>query len=197
MNYEKFSYKGRPVPDITPGTPAAYMQFRDTMLTLRSIRDIEVHRNFDSLDELRIVCDSITGEYIHPTMLNDIRIYNPAPAPKVKVMFQFPAIKNVIFNDPATIVFWADGSKTIIKCQDDDIFDPEKGLAMAISKKALGNKSNFNNEFKKWLPEEPSVSLSTPMEYTLKLNVDPEAFREAFNKFVPKTKEETHGDRSE
>ena len=63
-------------------------------------------------------------------------------------------IKNVIFSDPATIVFWSDGSKTVVKCGERDIFDPEKGLAMAISKKFLGNKGNYNNEFKKWLPEE-------------------------------------------
>lgn len=63
-------------------------------------------------------------------------------------------IKNVIFNDPATIVFWADGTKTVVKAQGDDKFDPEKGLAMAISKKALGNKGNYCNELKKWLPEE-------------------------------------------
>ena len=65
-----------------------------------------------------------------------------------------PSIKKVIFNDPATIVFWSDGSKTVVKCQDGDIYDPEKGLAMAISKKALGNKGNYCNEFKKWLPED-------------------------------------------
>lgn len=61
-----------------------------------------------------------------------------------------PAIKNVIFNNPATIVFWADGTKTVVKCQDDDEFDMEKGLAMAISKKALGNRGNYNEVFKKW-----------------------------------------------
>ena len=59
-------------------------------------------------------------------------------------------IKNVIFNDPATIVFWEDGTKTVVKVQDGDVFDPEKGLAMAISKKALGNKGNYFNEIKKW-----------------------------------------------
>lgn len=67
-----------------------------------------------------------------------------------------PAIKNVIFNDPATIVFWVDGTKTVVKAKDGDIFDPEKGLAMAISKKALGNKGNYCNELKKWLPKEDS-----------------------------------------
>ena len=65
-----------------------------------------------------------------------------------------PSIKKVIFNYPATIVLWSDGSKTVVKCQDGDVYDPEKGLAMAISKKALGNKGNYCNEFKKWLPED-------------------------------------------
>lgn len=60
-------------------------------------------------------------------------------------------IKKVIFNDPATIVIWADGTKTIVK-SDNEQYDPEKGLAMAISKKALGNKGNYYETFKKWLP---------------------------------------------
>ena len=59
-------------------------------------------------------------------------------------------IKNVIFNDPATIVFWSDGTKTVVKTQNNEGFDPEKGLAMAIAKKALGNKGNYFDEFKKW-----------------------------------------------
>ena len=60
-------------------------------------------------------------------------------------------IKKVIFNDPATIVIWADGTKTIVK-SDNEQYNPEKGLAMAISKKALGNKGNYYETFKKWLP---------------------------------------------
>ena len=63
-----------------------------------------------------------------------------------------PEIKNVIFNDPATIVFWEDGTKTVVKCQDSDEFDHEKGLAMAIAKKAYGNKGSYCNKMKKWLP---------------------------------------------
>lgn len=62
-----------------------------------------------------------------------------------------PNVKKVIFNNPCTIVVWADGTKTIVRSQDGDNFDPEKGLAMAISKKALGNNGNYYDEFKKWL----------------------------------------------
>lgn len=65
-----------------------------------------------------------------------------------------PAIQKVIFNDPATIVIWTDGTKTVVKC-DCELYDPEKGLAMAISKKALGNNGNYYETFKKWVPEKP------------------------------------------
>lgn len=63
-------------------------------------------------------------------------------------------IKEVIFNKPATIVLWSDGTKTVVKVQGKSKFDKEKGLAMAISKKFLGNKGNYYNEFKKHLSEE-------------------------------------------
>lgn len=59
-------------------------------------------------------------------------------------------IKKVIFNSPATIVFWEDGTKTVVKVNGED-YDPEKGLAMAIAKKSYGNKGNYFNIFKKWL----------------------------------------------
>jgi hypothetical protein len=71
--------------------------------------------------------------------------------PKTNPYTNNPKIKDVIFNNPATIVFWSDGTKTVVKCQEDDIYDPEKGLAMAISKKFFGNKGNYCNEIKKWM----------------------------------------------
>lgn len=59
-------------------------------------------------------------------------------------------IRKVIFNAPATVVLWSDGTKTVVKCGPDDIFDKEKGLAMAIVKKMAGNDSRFHKVFKKW-----------------------------------------------
>lgn len=60
-----------------------------------------------------------------------------------------PKIEKVLFNAPATIVFWKDGTKTVVKAQGDDEFDPEKGLAMAISRKALGNQYEYYEVFLK------------------------------------------------
>ena len=50
-------------------------------------------------------------------------------------------IDRVIFNDPATIILWKDGSKTVVKRSDDDIWDPEKGFCMAVIKKLYGHTS--------------------------------------------------------
>lgn len=95
------------------------------------------------------------GDYIRRDMESTIwaqRMINNKLKELIEEM-NLPKIKKVIFNNPATIVFWADESKTIVKCENEE-FDPEKGLSMAISKKALGNKHDYYNVFKKWLPKE-------------------------------------------
>ena len=61
------------------------------------------------------------------------------------------AIKDVIFAPPATIVYWSDGSKTVVKCSEKDVFDPEKGLAMAIAKRCDGNNGSYYKEIRHWV----------------------------------------------
>ena len=78
-----------------------------------------------------------------------------------------PQIMNVIFNDPATVVFWSDNTKTVVKCQDCDTYSKEMGLAMCICKKYFNNKPNFNNEFKKWIKEEKNTIDVTNMRKKL------------------------------
>lgn len=93
-------------------------------------------------------------------------------------------IKNVIFNCPATIVFWSDGTKSVVKTQQGDTFDPEKGLAMAISKKMLGNDYAYYNIFKKWLKKERK----TDEDVNLNLNCDFSSAVDAVNKWAESLK---------
>ena len=53
-------------------------------------------------------------------------------------------IVKVVFNKPATIVWFADGDKVIVKAHDED-FDKEKGVAMAVMRKLYGTRAYFNN----------------------------------------------------
>lgn len=108
------------------------------------------HINSRELDELDRYCENdiaITREAAKNCIITTYGCLN-------KLIL--PGIVKVIFNDPATIVIWEDGSKTVVKC-DYESFDPEKGLAMAIAKKAFGNRGNYYETFKTWLPEQPKA----------------------------------------
>lgn len=50
--------------------------------------------------------------------------------------------KKIIFSPPCTIVIWDKSDKTVARCSEDDIFDPEKGLAICFMKKVLGVTAN-------------------------------------------------------
>lgn len=100
------------------------------------------------------------------------------------------AIKNVIFAPPATIVYWSDGSKTVVKCSEKDVFDPEKGLAMAIAKRCGGNKGSYYKEIQNWVEKSgkkypgktaagKAVDLDVLKKYSSEANKDFEKFLSA------------------
>lgn len=66
-------------------------------------------------------------------------------------------IEKVIFNRPATIVLWKDGTKTVVKCSEYDLYDPQTGLLMCIAKKAYGNGGRFNDVIREHVTENPLV----------------------------------------
>ena len=49
-------------------------------------------------------------------------------------------IDHVLFNDPATIVFWKDKTKTVVKCHPEDTFDEEIGFMCCYLKRILSSK---------------------------------------------------------
>lgn len=55
-------------------------------------------------------------------------------------------IDKVIFNPPATIVFWLDGTKTVVKCKEGEEFSEWAGIALCLAKRLYG--PNFHKIFK-------------------------------------------------
>lgn len=103
------------------------------------------NKHMSTLDGLREYCerDVEATKLLIKTMINSTYGANGQYRPQ---------IKDVMFNPPATIVFWSDGTKTVVKDQgEENGYDPEKGLAMAISKKMLGNERSYYNTFIHWL----------------------------------------------
>ena len=81
---------------------------------------------------------------------SSISTHNPEPAFTTKKEPVDPfAIRSVLSNrrKNAFSVVWMDGTTTVVHCQPGDKWDDEKALAMCFTKKALGNKGNFNDKF--------------------------------------------------
>jgi len=67
-----------------------------------------------------------------------------------------PNLSKVIFNDPVTVIIWEDGSKTLVRCSDDEAYDEHAGLAMCIAKKFFGSKNQFDKTVENWSSKKKS-----------------------------------------
>lgn len=61
--------------------------------------------------------------------------------------FQF-APKEIIYNDAATIVYWTDGTKTVVKCNENDEYSEYFGFIAAVAKKMYGGTGPINQIIK-------------------------------------------------
>lgn len=119
-----------------------------------------------------------------------VKTYAPKESEYIK-------IRKVIFSGPATIVFWNDGDKTVVKCTKGDHLNYEMGIAMCALKKLFGDSYlNFKKDLKKWTPEkkkEPEVKpwhIIVNTEDSKKIAKKPQDFAEAFAEFLRNWDEE-------
>ena len=87
-------------------------------------------------------------EFFKRAALRNIKSKSNNDISKPKMTYGCPGIKKVIFNDPATIVLWGDGTKTVVKCSEGDTYSEWSGLAFCICKKLMGDE--FHKVFKHW-----------------------------------------------
>lgn len=80
------------------------------------------------IDGVRIDCRNIVG------------IYEPKWCVTDKDLTK---VKKIIFSPPATIVIWEDGHKEVVKCSDDEEFEPEVGVAMCFMKRIFESRNKF------------------------------------------------------
>ena len=149
MDDLRFSEYG---PDYAPCVEVAitgYMKDRNGMTTFTDIESIKkfIEERLNNMNYDEIVT---TLRNASKPRLSYSKFY-AAPLIPPKTL---PKIKNVVFNDPLTVVVWADGTKTYVKASGEDTFDPEKGMALAIAKKAMENKYNYFETIREWIEKD-------------------------------------------
>lgn len=68
-------------------------------------------------------------------------------------IMKYFGIEKVIFNDPVTVVYWTDGVKTVVRCQDGDAYDERTGLLLCCAKRLFGNTGHYNDVLSRAMEE--------------------------------------------
>lgn len=105
-------------------------------------------------------------------------------------LWGIPDIDRIVFSDPATIVFWSDGDKTVVKTCSGDRFERYAGFAMACMKKMFGSTSRaksvmnhfaVDQEPKEKKPKKGIASVPDLTEAFNEVVANHEAIKEAVN----------------
>ena len=84
------------------------------------------------LKDFETTCNYLKTEEVRSMLLND-----------------HYKIDRVIINEPATIIIWKDKTKTVVKCGENDDFNPEAGIALAYMKRVMFE--DKTTQFNKWM----------------------------------------------
>lgn len=88
-----------------------------------------------------------TGKIRNMTEIRNITEFSEKNFDEIGSYGYVPQITKIVSNEPNTIIYFNDGTKTTVKCEDGSEFDPETGVYMALLKKAYGSK-NLQHIFK-------------------------------------------------
>lgn len=106
---------------------------KDWKVTAVRINQIDMRATYE------LVSDK-THATLHNVQEGDITLVKrPAQKKEKLTMDNRYKVKKILYNGPATIVYWADGEKTVVKCMDTDTFDPMAGFCAALAKRVYGS----------------------------------------------------------
>lgn len=117
--------------------PLSFHYNRSTKITLETNRDV-IGIVDNSKEALNYIYGGRSGYPRNPAALSFLEKCFETKKDKIK-------ISKVISHEPATIVFWKDGTKTVVKCQEGDTYDLEKGILYAIIRKMYGEGRDYTN----------------------------------------------------
>ena len=115
------------------------------------ISELSVEREFDTHTEQCMT--TLTVKYSSNVSVNDLLDALSRYAPVLfaddedETYEPLPDAERVIFNAPATVVLWTDGTKTISKARGGDEYDPLFGLVACIVRKLTHNKGHAVDDF--------------------------------------------------
>ena len=128
--------------------------------------DKDIHHNIHAT-----ACNLGLGDWHTGSTYYNNLVCRTLKFPEATPTYHYPVPINIIFNNPATIVYWDDGTKTVVKIMEGDVYDEIIGVSMAYTKKLFGTNSNFKKMVKSFYPK-PKV-LPEPVKDIVKKKKKP------------------------
>lgn len=117
---------------------------------------------FDEIDEFmqtvykeleqEIANSFLENELKEDEIDNDLNLIRMIEELEEEEQYNYLAFEKIIFNDPATIVIWADGTRTVVKACKEDKFDKGVGLKTALLQRIFGK--DIDKEINKIVDED-------------------------------------------
>ena len=95
-----------------------------------------------------------------------------------------PDIRRIVFSGPATIVFWEDGTKTVVKCMEGEKFERYAGFAAACMKKMFGSTSRAKSVMEDYAEEQTTESKMENKDLTNDLSVTSDIIEPSIDKAI-------------
>ena len=137
------------------------IQSNDKMCTYQELI-ISLKGSIDEIDEFmqtvykeleqEIANSFLEKELDEDEIDNDLNLIRMIEELEAEEQYDYLAYERIIFNDPATIVIWADGTRTVVKACKEDKFDKGVGLKTALLQRVLGK--NIDKEINKIVDED-------------------------------------------
>lgn len=94
----------------------------------------------------------LENELVEDEIDNDLNLIRMIEELEAEEQYDYLAYERIIFNDPATIVIWADGTRTVVKACKEDKFDKGVGLKTALLQRVFGK--DIDKEINKIVDED-------------------------------------------
>ena len=133
------------------GTELKYLSVKNSLGVIspdKPIESIEITREpfcypTDPMHEVRTALTVYTDKRLDSDFF--YALFKWAQEMKLLDGYGSAAPTKAIFNGPATIAFWSDGTKTVAKCKDGDEFDPMFGLMACAMRKTGKNRVRIDS----------------------------------------------------
>lgn len=123
----------------------------DTPIFLQTIDEFMILNEFISFNDLVYMYEIHVVGYTLEALYEKVKVrddFSLSSLIWVNKSSQSITVEHIFYDDKATVVFWTDGTKTVVKCAEGTKYDEYAAFCIALAKKIYGSNSALKRAIK-------------------------------------------------